>query len=787
MKKNRVLAVLLSSMMAMPFFTGVMVSAETKQEDGLHMGRYDDYKGYEAMMNRKSITAPSVDSGVPKAAEEAVLPSSYDLRDTGVVTSVKDQGYYGTCWAFAAMGSLESQLVLEDPSVDLSEWHLAHYTYSEKFGYPYSLDQDGNEASAFDSGGNFYMLASMLTGWIGPVDEADFAYDDWDILEQERTMDEVREDAAYHVTEASLFPYWYYDADEVGSQVNAIKQAIMDGHVMSVSYYDADECHNYDTYAYYCPDAGYYYGGYHAVDVVGWDDNFSASNFNEDPGMDGAWLIKNSWGDYWGNEGYFWISYADATLDEFFYLESEAVDAHNDLYLHDDYGYWASMSVDEWGDSSAYMANVFTAEEDTTVSAAMFCTAQADEAYEIVVYTDLTDDADPTSGTASAATVGSVATMGYHTVDLDAPVSVKAGEKFSVVVRLAGMTGYHITCESATTMEMYYSDGSTEYAESILTADMLDGQIAAGESFYSADGAEWFDMYDEAVVHEDYTFTEDDYWGAFPEDEVYATRYVADTITGNVCVRALTEEATTIEFSPAAKYLAIGQEIELIAADGSDIFYSFDGENFEQYTAPIVFDGDMTIYAYTSTDETIVSRSFEQKTASLTLFCEQQDEFDSTYINFTSDAEGVYTGTFEAWSDACEFMYMTPESDGTITCNGEVLTSGETYEMALAFDEYNQAVFVFEVAEDGAKTATYVVVIDLIILDDGYTAGDVNYDGSVDANDAADLLLYAAMTGAGEDVYVDDMWLEIADFNWDGIVDANDAAEILEYSAAMGV
>ncbi len=742
MKKNRALAVLLSSMMAMPFITNVMVFADTKRDDGLHIARFDDYQGYEAMLSKKTLTTPNPDNGVPKSAETANLPASFDLRDTGVVTSVKDQNPYGTCWTFAAMGSLESQMVDENPDVDLSEWHLAHYTYSEKFGYPYTVDYDGYVYDAFDSGGNYYMLASMLTGWIGPVDEAVFPYDNWDILEQEKSMDELREEAQYHVSEAALFPYWYYDMDEAGSQVAAIKQAIYEGHVMSVSYFDADDCRNPENYAYYCDDPEAYYGGYHAVNIVGWDDNYSASNFNVDPGMDGAWLIKNSWGEYWGDGGYFWMSYADTTLDEFFYLEDEDVNAHDDIYLHDDYGYWSSLSISDYGDTSAYMANIFTAEEDTTVTSAMFCTAQADEQYKIVIYTGLTDDNDPTSGTASGASTGMVETMGYHTVDLDAPVPVKAGEKFSVVVQLSGESGYHITCESATLMELCYSDDTVEVMESILTGDMLDGQMAAGESFYSEDGKAWTDMADEAVVTDAYTFTEDDYDGAFP-DEVYISSYSMETVTGNVCVRALTKTSSTVEFSPAATQLSIGDEITLSSPDGSDIYYSFDGENYELYTAPIVFDGDMTVYAYTSTDATVVSRTFEQKYASIgTLTLTQQDEFESKDIFFQQEEDGTFYGSFEAWSDACDFMLADVNSDAVVSYQGEVLESGVTYELPLewiAEGEEQYATFVFEVTEEGAKDATYIVTIEYLNLDtvttlevyceqqDGYEAGYVDF------------------------------------------------------------
>jgi len=55
-----------------------------------------------------------------------------------------------------------------------------------------------------------------------------------------------------------------------------------------------------------------YSGDYHAVTIIGWDDNYSKDNFYyEKPENDGAWLVLNTWGSNWGNNGTAWISYDD--------------------------------------------------------------------------------------------------------------------------------------------------------------------------------------------------------------------------------------------------------------------------------------------------------------------------------------------------------------------------------------------------------------------------------------------------------------------------------------------
>ena len=51
----------------------------------------------------------------------------------------------------------------------------------------------------------------------------------------------------------------------------------------------------------------------HGINVIGWDDNFPKENFTGKykPTKDGAWIVTNSWGEDWGKDGYFYISYED--------------------------------------------------------------------------------------------------------------------------------------------------------------------------------------------------------------------------------------------------------------------------------------------------------------------------------------------------------------------------------------------------------------------------------------------------------------------------------------------
>ena len=237
------------------------------------------------------------------------IPSYYSLRDDCYVTPVKDQAHGGNCWAFAAMGSLESCILKATGSIyDLSESNMKNLM--AKFSdYGWKMDPNG--------GGYDKMGYGYLVGWLGPVNESD------DVYSENSFLSPVLNSILHVQNVLFLDRNSYTDNDE-------IKKAILKfgGVATSIRWTGASIKGN--TRYYSGTD-----GADHAVVIVGWDDNFSRYNFGKVPQGDGAWIIKNSHGTGSGKEGYWYVSYYDTIMAKPGKLENSYVFLFNDTIKYD--------------------------------------------------------------------------------------------------------------------------------------------------------------------------------------------------------------------------------------------------------------------------------------------------------------------------------------------------------------------------------------------------------------------------------------------------------------------
>lgn len=758
MKKSYIAAFVLSIIITAQFTAEINAEAADKKNVS-HI--YSKQEIIEKLCSDNTLTALSLlTDGISDESKTAILPKSYSLREEGIVTPVKDQGNYGMCWSFAAMNSIESSLVKENSDINLSEWIPAYYTYCKQFGFPL---YDKND-TIFNQGGMYQYSSAMLAAGIGAFDEQ---YDKWyygdeSILKNKKSAEDVRSMRDYQITDIEYFSYWQDNDTILPYQIHAVQNAVYNGHSLVLSYAHFDECYydknaSYFTHKHYIENSDEF--PLHSVNIVGWDDNYSAENFLNKPDRDGAWLCKNSWGEDWGDGGYFWISYADPTIYDIFYLDAESSEKYNDIHVYDNYG--ATNFISSKKDSTTtcdYMANVFTADEDCFVTATMLSTSNTDEKYDISVYTGLSDPDDPCSGTLCSTTSGYLPNAGYHTIDLETPAFVGAGDDYSIVVKLSGDSGYHIACEGYIDYEIFYKDGSSKYVNDEMKDHVLN-DFEKGQSFISSDGINWSDNYKNGTYEYEKKCNDAD-----------TEKYVYYEVITNNSIKSFTEPVDTVTFSEYADELPLGTDIKLESPLGAEIKYSINGEPYKTYEKPIVFDGDMTISAYIN-ENNIFEKKYTQQKASLSSVLMNKGS-KNKYIYETEKGSSQYVEYVPVSEDSVCLQLI---STGNISVDGTEMISGEYYTISLNHGINNINV---SVSEEGKTTGQYT----LTFIKSETIMGDVNMDGVINTNDAKEVLnIYANNAANTPDNKLKAQQYSNADVNGDGKINIEDAQLILKY------
>ncbi|MBD3178376.1 MAG: T9SS type A sorting domain-containing protein [Candidatus Latescibacteria bacterium] len=199
-------------------------------------------------------------------------PSSWDWRDFGVATQVRDQDGCGSCWDFAGIAALEAVIdINEGTEYDLSEQQILSCA-----------------TPGYGCDGGWYSWAWEYITENGAVLESCMPYQASDTVT-------CNDGSCGRVASTGG---WI----DIPNNVGAIKEAVMESPVAT-------------TFTVYS-DFGSYGGGCyehegddpinHAVIIIGWQDTLCNG--------EGAWLIKNSWGTDWGLSGYGYIKYGTCNI-----------------------------------------------------------------------------------------------------------------------------------------------------------------------------------------------------------------------------------------------------------------------------------------------------------------------------------------------------------------------------------------------------------------------------------------------------------------------------------------
>ena len=450
---------------------------------------------------------------------DATLPSKYDATEQGYISPIKEQTG-SICWAFSAVSAFESILLKNDAFIkelSTSAMDLWATPTENGEGWQRTLGSQGYEL----------IPMGYFTSWQGPV-----------------TTDDETVNVGVTAIE-------YLDKNNP----TKIKNAIMKYGGVVGNYNAISEGNNSDNTAFIINQPTNRISG-HSIFIVGWDDNYDKSNFDGDytPVNNGAWLCKNSWGDYNSLGGYFWVSYEDFYIlnDDFFTTGYTLKDHHiikenDNIYQNEIYG--ATYEFDYIQSNNITYTNVFDfSQEGNILDKIVFETTALGSDYTIYYapteYSESTDTYIPIDDKTQWLKLqeGTVDYKGYICCDVDDTI---LSQTYGAIAIEIDTTKINNDLSSNNTNYIKNSIGVcewlvTENGESIFTQ-----QSQKGECFITYENTT-MDLYDV------YTKNGDDIGGTFVIKAI-TNNTVNTTVSGDV---NFDEKVNINDVTNIQKYLA---------------------------------------------------------------------------------------------------------------------------------------------------------------------------------------------------------------------------------------
>jgi C1A family cysteine protease len=386
---------------------------------------------YESPPENYGFFPPKIDMSylTPSTGMFMAPAGSWDWRDHSGVSSVKNQNPYGTCWAFAAVGDYESKIMINNGyEPDYSEFNIQ------------ACNPTSNNCNY---GGNAWMSTNYLA-LLGSVEE---------------TCDPYPGDcpSATCNNPSCSFLKQVIQWKVIPNNVTAIKNALTTyGPVYTTMYAGFPGFSSYDGS--YCLTYTGSEDPNHAVLIVGYDDDMCSGN--------GGWIVKNSWGTGWGDNGFFYIEYENARIGGYSNVITGYKNYNPDetIYYYDEWGWWSSVGYgdgDDWG-----LVEITPTSDNEYLYTIDFWAVNGPTSYDIWVY-DSFDGSNPPTSLLVGPISGTVQEAGYYSEELSTPLAVTNGDPIYIVIDFnTSPYGYPVPMDDSGPMETdkcYVSDSGTSW------------------------------------------------------------------------------------------------------------------------------------------------------------------------------------------------------------------------------------------------------------------------------------------------------------------------------------
>ena len=392
---------------------------------------------------------------------QSLTNQKFDLRDVipeNII--VRKQGGADNCWTFASIGALETTIALkrkkQGSNIKVFDFSEAHMKYGSR--YSMFLNGEKNDRGlSYDKskGGSFKQAINYLTNGFGPVDEKWLKYNPNEPNIDLNSIESITQ-AATVMDTVDLSVEDTTDENAINDAISKIKVQIKNygGVYFALNYHMGDQYTNTLNMARYCDvPLRTNESPSHAVVLIGWDDNYSASNFKKNPGKNGAWIFKNSYGDYSTVE---YLSYYDKTsyTETYGFQDAEEGKNYDKQYQHQvlpsivDFHVKKGPVISQLTVAEVYSRDASKTNEKIT---RLSIEAARSGIYEFFVNPDNDDLTNLTKVSVNKIYLR----KGFHTVKLDNPVEL-TGSKFVVAAKMPNVDNqFNMMYEGKSTIEGY--------------------------------------------------------------------------------------------------------------------------------------------------------------------------------------------------------------------------------------------------------------------------------------------------------------------------------------------
>lgn len=517
---------------------------------------------------------PEEDQAVLSSAGN--LPEKFDLRDmdtdgdgigdTSCVTPIRNQFDTEACWAFAFVASTESRWKYQTgEGTDLSEIHIK-YSQMNKLNSGQFNPEGG--MSKRDAGSQPLVAAAYAARGSGLVLESELPLKSA-TGEEDAYLSNTYIAPSFRASEIKLSNFDPSNQKEItNTMINRLKADVMKGSAVTAGmYYDLMFENDFNC-SFYNNNAQFGELN-HFVAIVGWDDTYSAENFNFNPGRDGAWIVRNSWGEYNENNGYIYVSYMDKSL----YtgnIQVLSIEDYRDTgipydnrYYHDSSSFENSAGYTN-NNNITYGMNIFDKQPGNEAVQMVNLAFNGPTDYEVYIVDNYTDSVDISNSEPVASGHSSYA--GYFDIPLESPVVV-SGDKFAVIVKYHADEEFYIVPLEQKTQYPYI----------------------------------WYNYYSTAPPNSSYTSPDGIHWEEISTAEKQANCTIK-AFTKNLDSRSKVEfkipniETTVYVTNSDGKRISPNTDGTYTLCNGS-YSYTVQKEGYDDKTIAFTVEGDMTIAA----------------------------------------------------------------------------------------------------------------------------------------------------------------------------------------------